>query len=213
MRTLTQQLDRRSCKITLRGVAGTPRSSSSSSSRPPRQLRGSIVTVLILVFFSCSPSRRFLSTRSSFLLESGTSAYFLDTYDRPRVVLFCLAAWAGSGDLEAISVRRLLSFLVLFLLQLRDASLAFELSQNYFSAESMKFYDNPAYTKIERAVGDIWSHRETKEGVLLSEIISRNKATSSSASSSSSSTSEYFNTRGLTLSKRARKSLALGVNK
>lgn len=142
MRTLTQQLDRRSCKTALRGVAGTPRSSSSSSSRPPRQLRGSIVTVLILVFFSCSPSRRFLSTRSSFLLESGTSEYFLGTYDRPRVVLFCLAAWAGSGDLEAISVRRLLSFL--FLPQLRDASLAFELSQDYFSVESMKFYDDPA---------------------------------------------------------------------
>lgn len=33
----------------------------------------------------------------SFLFESSTSAYFLGTYDRPRVVLFCLAAWAGAG--------------------------------------------------------------------------------------------------------------------
>lgn len=39
----------------------------------------------------------------------------------------------------------------------------------------MKFYDDPARTKIERGVGrgDTRSHRGTREGALLSGIISR----------------------------------------
>lgn len=40
---------------------------------------------------------RHLPRPRSFLFESSTSAYFLGTYDRPRVVLFCLATWAGAG--------------------------------------------------------------------------------------------------------------------
>lgn len=131
MRTLTQQLDRRSCKTALRGVAG-PSSlsfSSSSSSRLSRLLQGSIVTALFLVLLSLalarsSPRVPVVSSRG------GTSAYFLGTYGRPRIVLFCLAAWAGSGDLGAISARRLLSFSVLFFLISQCIPLAFGLSRD-----------------------------------------------------------------------------------
>lgn len=47
--------------------------------------------------------------------RAARARYFLGTYDRPRVVLFCLAAWAGSGNSEAISARRLPLFPVPFL--------------------------------------------------------------------------------------------------
>lgn len=39
-----------------------------------------------LALIRARPSRR-----------AARGAYFLGTYDRPRVVLFCLAAWAGAG--------------------------------------------------------------------------------------------------------------------
>lgn len=112
MRTLTQQLDRRSCKTALRGTADPPRSSSSVP--PPRLYRhGSLVLPsLILVV---SP-------------RYGTSAYFLNTYDHPRVVLFCLAAWAGYGDLGAISVGRL-----------HSQSLSFSLSSSAFLLLSLQY--------------------------------------------------------------------------
>lgn len=141
MRTLTQQLDRRSCKTALRGVAGTLHSSL------PHVPRG-CPAVLSSRFSHSRPAlarpRRCLPTRTSFLLESGTSAYFLGTYDRPRVVLFCLAAWAGSAG------RRLRGHLhspitllpppspVLSLPQLRAVSFAFEFSRDYFPSASIK---------------------------------------------------------------------------
>lgn len=74
MRTLTQQLDRRSCKTALRGIADPPRSSSSVP--PPRLYRhGSLVLLSLILVVSplvrheCVLSQYLRPSSSSFILS------------------------------------------------------------------------------------------------------------------------------------------------
>jgi len=96
MRTLTQQLDQRSCKTACPARSAPLHPSSFSSSQealllsPPQGTIPSRGRPLSLVLRS-SPPHAFLLSRAA------RAEYFLGTYDRPRVVLFCLAAWAREG--------------------------------------------------------------------------------------------------------------------